>query len=573
MGNLWAKPQGVDCANARSQWSVPELLGEVALKLVVSMDVDPQSIAAAEGVEWMHDWVRSPPEGGQELDAVYRTGGLPWRGNCQKADGSPEDEQRITTLLPTSGTTGTPKLVAVSGVSFCADISGDTEERAAISKSLTISYIPLSHSSDRYKMWQHVTMGGRVALCFYAAHHWSAHETSKKALMLNYSSPVTELFDQVSDVSPTSMACPPNIWAGLHEKYCVQYRPDEEEPGSASDSPKSCVTVTRLDKAIHTFTYIRRFAKAVFGPRIETLATGGSPTPRHLLEFATALGRAMNASFVDSYGATECGAITSNGNTEGSKFDEVKILLLNRPDLGLCGEGSLTQAHEGDNLHVRGEVAVQSPSVAVGYYGSPAEERHCFLRVGPSGVLKHPDVPDAKQPKAAPGVWYLTGDVAEYHPSTGHYALIDRVNAIVSTKGGAIVVSGLIENLLETDAGVRQCLVYATPDRSCVFILIVPSSARSPEPREGHQPVAIVRTEPMSEAPSVFDDSAIYIQLRKKLLRKVRRVVFGVTSGTWAAANGLLNGELKKRRGEIKKRYSLVLQKTMEKADQASEGA
>ena len=35
--------------------------------------------------------------------------------------------------------------------------------------------------------------------------------------MIEYASPITGLFVQIERVRPTSMACPPNIWAGLHE--------------------------------------------------------------------------------------------------------------------------------------------------------------------------------------------------------------------------------------------------------------------------------------------------------------------------------------------------------------------
>ena len=53
-----------------------------------------------------------------------------------------------------------------------------------IASSLTVSYIPLSHSSDRYKVWQHVALGGRVAFVYFAVENWSEHETSKKDQML-----------------------------------------------------------------------------------------------------------------------------------------------------------------------------------------------------------------------------------------------------------------------------------------------------------------------------------------------------------------------------------------------------
>ena len=161
--------------------------------------------------------------------------------------------EEICTILSTSGTTGKPKLVAIPTRGFVNDLVGDIQERLVISKSLTISYIPLSHSSDRYKVWQHFLMGGRVSFCYYPAQHWSSHENDKKDAMIEYTSPVEELFQQVSDVNPTSMACPPNIWSGLRE----------------------------LKESSYPTTSLIDFSKIVFGTRIAYLATGGSPTPRY----------------------------------------------------------------------------------------------------------------------------------------------------------------------------------------------------------------------------------------------------------------------------------------------------
>ena len=66
-------------------------------------------------------------------------------------DGSEED---LMTLLFTSGSSGKPKAVAVGIAAFVNDVSGDIVSGAAVSKSLTVSYIPLSHSSDRSLIFQ-----------------------------------------------------------------------------------------------------------------------------------------------------------------------------------------------------------------------------------------------------------------------------------------------------------------------------------------------------------------------------------------------------------------------------------
>ena len=39
-------------------------------------------------------------------------------------------------------------------------------------------------------------------------------------------------------------------------------------------------------------------------------------------------------SFVDSYGTTECGVVTSDGRQLGEKFAEIDLKLIDRPELG-----------------------------------------------------------------------------------------------------------------------------------------------------------------------------------------------------------------------------------------------
>jgi long-subunit acyl-CoA synthetase (AMP-forming) len=72
-------------------------------------------------------------------------------------------EKDCHTVMFTSGSSGVPKAVAMGVDAFVYDIAGiPPEEMSGTSESITVSYIPLSHGSDRYKVWQHVVHGGRV---------------------------------------------------------------------------------------------------------------------------------------------------------------------------------------------------------------------------------------------------------------------------------------------------------------------------------------------------------------------------------------------------------------------------
>merc|ERR1712054_583302 len=100
----------------------------------------------------------------------------------------------------------------------------------------------------------------------------------------------------------------------------------------------------------------------LLGGRMKNLATGGAPTPPRDLEFAQNLCRTMGVSFVDSYGTTESGAISADGQQLGAKFSETDVRLVDRPAAGFTTK---------DVPAARGEVVVKSSSLALGYFGQP----------------------------------------------------------------------------------------------------------------------------------------------------------------------------------------------------------
>jgi long-subunit acyl-CoA synthetase (AMP-forming) len=69
--------------------------------------------------------------------------------------------------------------------------------------------------------------------------------------MIEYSSPIDGLFAQVQSVRPTSMACPPNIWAGLHQKYVAELAKASSAGYEAERAARAVVSAFDLS-AVHT---------------------------------------------------------------------------------------------------------------------------------------------------------------------------------------------------------------------------------------------------------------------------------------------------------------------------------
>jgi long-subunit acyl-CoA synthetase (AMP-forming) len=335
--------------------------------------------------------------------------------------------------------------------------------------------------------------------------------------MIEYSSPIDGLFAQVQAVQPTSMACPPNIWGGLYEKFLV--------------AKERLASVGVYDDEYQLQRAAQLEVGQLFGERIKHLATGGAPTPSNHLEFARELCHEKEASLVNSYGATECGAITSDGRQLGSKFDEIEVVLLDIPELGFTHE---------NKPFPRGEVVVSTPSLTIGYYDNAEKERAAYLQVTPDDP-RYPQLAAAK-----PGRWYRTGDIAMID-NTGLITLIDRVSACVSTRDGLvrpvphhastiegtvlsnvgvlqqILQTGKLESILEAQHLINHSIVTARPSSANVVIVI------------------------QSNDEKVMSDlswPAFVARLTEKAAIDTPKpaVVVLTTVGHWTVANGLLSG-------------------------------
>jgi len=166
-----------------------------------------------------------------------------------------------------------------------------------------------------------------------------------------------------------------------------------------------------------------------------------------------------------------------------------------------------------------------------------------------------------------PGQWYLTKDIASLD-ATGKLTLIDRVGAVVRTKGGRVLRLGEIETALESLPLVRLCLCHASVQHDGVAAVLLLHAARpsvrTPMAAEIADGPKLKKQQLAAPATSSADlerlqtDRVGWARVLKRL--DGANICFGVATDDWTVAAGLLSGEMKKRRTELLAAYESALQ-------------
>jgi long-subunit acyl-CoA synthetase (AMP-forming) len=354
----------------------------------------------------------------------------------------------LFTILHTGGSSGLPKQVMVRARGFARDIGAKNFMMPLV----TCSYIPLSHSSDRFKLWEFCCCGGSVAFAFFEASSWLDHERLKKSKALNVGAldstdfnNVDTLLRQLQDVEVSAMSCPPNILTGVYRMY-MQWL------GSGLTELQACERVRRL-----------------FGNRLTNIATGGAPTPSDVM---SAVRRWFpKASFVDSFGTTESGAISSNGRLLIEKGVKVKVRL---HDNRRCS-----------NV-VSGELLVSSPSMSTGYLNDETRTSESFIRLSRENAMIFPAV--SKQDEIVK--WYATGDLVEvmfdefaFRNQTldeawaQHIAVKGRISAQVKFSSGLTVSPDVLEPIYASSPLFSDIYIDSRTSSTAIVAIVTPAAS------------------------------------------------------------------------------------------------
>uniref|UniRef100_A0A6B2L0Q6 AMP-dependent synthetase/ligase domain-containing protein n=1 Tax=Arcella intermedia TaxID=1963864 RepID=A0A6B2L0Q6_9EUKA len=319
------------------------------------------------------------------------------------------------TLMYTSGSTGTPKGVIVTEKIF----TDDTGHPLYVHPLVNVSYIPLSHSTDRMRIWESLLNGGRVGFANYNHKNWNEHETIKKDTFIDSFSTSTngveELLNDVKKLKPTIFVAPPRIWNGMYNIY------------------QNHISHNKANLIPNPEEMAKQQIKEILGDRLVHTATGGSPTSPLIMDWITAT--FPGAAFAESYGCTECGGITMNG----SVMDNVKVELVDHIDLGFSNN---------DKPNPRGELRVFSTTVSPGYFNNPESTQAAFKEG-----------------------WFYTGDICEM--VDGKVKVLGRVKTYEHMPNGNVYSPTKLEQIYEVHQIIDQICVTHTEKSVLIGIVSV----------------------------------------------------------------------------------------------------
>ncbi|MCI0376364.1 MAG: AMP-dependent synthetase/ligase [Gemmataceae bacterium] len=320
-------------------------------------------------------------------DDAQSWSGFVQRGRHQLAKNQQELQRRehrlgpddLATVMYTSGTTGNPKGVMLTHGNLLSNALASDQASHRPPGAVLLNWLPLSHIYAR-TVDHYLQLAGGLVLCL---------ADSAETLVQN-----------LGEIQPTHLSSVPRFY----EKVLT-----------------AVATLSPEDR--------RKRLKAIFGPRIDWLGSGGAPLP---LQVAQAFAEA-GLLILQGYGLTESAPVISFNRKESYKLD------------------SVGQAIPGVEIRIGpdGEVLTRGPHVMRGYWNN-SEASAEAVRDG----------------------WLHTGDLGRLDEQ-GFLFITGRKKELLVLSNGKKVVPTHIEGLLVGDPCIDQAVVHGE-GKNFLSALIVP---------------------------------------------------------------------------------------------------
>ncbi|KAF1743920.1 hypothetical protein MXB_3661 [Myxobolus squamalis] len=288
-----------------------------------------------------------------------------------------------------------------------------------------------------------------------------------------------------------------------------------------------------LDKLI--FKTLRN----ILGGRLELGIIGGAYVSRNVEEFAN-----INfCTFRQGYGATETSAAVLFSPVEylttgaaGSPLPHCEVKLIAWEE-GNCNPD--------DQFNTRGEIAISSDCIAMGYYKQEKLTAASFVTDPVTGKR-----------------WYLSGDIALVTPD-GSLKIIDRKKDIIKLQHGEYVSLVKVESTIAKNDMIDLVCVAPTKSMVSLVALIIPNRERTKKYllKEGiiNEDLDIQDILENSTTTNLISDIIKSSLKNSDLNRHEFPTSFFILPDIWTPESNLITPTLKLKRVEINKQYAHLL--------------
>jgi long-chain acyl-CoA synthetase len=415
-----------------------------------------------------------------------------------------------TTLLYTSGTTGTPKGVIITHASVIYELLAITATGNARRHTRWVSYLPLAHIAERM-----FTIYGAV---FYGWHVYFCHNAS------------TGLVATVGEVKPTAFFGVPRVWEKIQAGLQALLAAETDEGNKAAVAAAMATGLQYAQSCQYGHETPAELADAfaaaeaaVLAPirsllgmaEVEIATSAAAPLPPDVGRFFAGLG----VRILDVYGMTETsGAFTVN------TLDAFKLGTVGRPVPG-----------SEVRIAADGEILTRGPLNTPGYLSLPEQTAELLDADG----------------------WLHTGDIGALDED-GFLSVVDRKKELIITAGGENISPAAIENLLVAHPLVGQALAYGDQRPYVVAVLtldgeVAPAWAKA----RGIEAGSLAG---LAEHPAVLAAVGEAVTAANAKLARVQQVkAWRLLPVEWTAESEELTPTLKLKRRVVHAKYADVI--------------
>lgn len=369
--------------------------GDTPLEVLVNMD-------AEEDADGVYAWKRAVEEGKKLVSEGHR-----------EYIEHEVDNEAMSILIFTSGTTGKPKGVMLSQKNVCAELMIAPTIFELRADDRFMSFLPLHHTYE-------------CTCCFLMAIY--------KGSSVGFCQGLKYITKNLKELRPTIMLAVPALYEKLYHTIWKNVRKQGKEKVL-----KNVIKVNRITKKLGIDLGDKFFGEIrdIFGGRMKTLICGGAKIDPDILDGLRNFG--FNA--LQGYGLTEAAPMGAfnpqdepNSSSIGVPFPGQQIKVINENEEGI------------------GEICITGPNIMLGYFKDPEATAKVIDSEG----------------------WFHTGDLG-YIDDEGYAYLTGRAKNVIITKNGKNVYPEELEYLLGLVPFVSESFVFEDTKAAGGDTLIVAS--------------------------------------------------------------------------------------------------